>query len=468
MSINSLFFIFLFLPLSLVLYYVTPKRFRSVPMALCSLVFYAWGTPEYLFLLVFSVLFNYITGIEIDHFLDREKWGASTFTLVLAIAVNLLILGFYKYYGFLISNINALTGLGLSAPELPLPLGLSFYTFTVLSYIVDVYNDRTQPQKNLLDFAVYVTFFPKIISGPIVQYADMESQLRERTMAPAKFGAGINLFLVGLAKKVIIADNLGSIFASISALETMSIGTAWLGMILYSLQLYFDFSGYSDMAIGIARLFGFEIDKNFDHPYLSTGISEFWRRWHISLGGWFRQYVYIPLGGNRCSTGKNIRNLMVVWLLTGLWHGASWNFVVWGLYHGAFVLLEKFALKGIREKLPRPLLTFGTVLIVFLGWVLFFSPDLSSAIHYYGQMVGMGKTGFLDSTALYYLKNSFLLLVMAFVGCGTLPQKVHQNLAYRKGGAATWISLIGYVLLLMICVAYLLSATYSSFLYVQF
>lgn len=468
MSLNSIFFIFLFLPISLILYYIIPKRFRSIPLVVCSLVFYAWGTPEYLILIVFSVLFNYITGIEIDELLEQERWTASTVTLVIGIVVNLLILGFYKYYGFIVSNINAVSGLDLNTPDLPLPLGLSFYTFTVLSYIIDVYNDRTAPQKNLLDFTVYVTFFPKIISGPIVQYADMEKQLKERTMTPAKFGAGINMFIVGLAKKVIIADNLGSIFSAISGMETMSIGTAWLGMILYSLQLYYDFSGYSDMAIGISKLFGFDIEKNFDHPYLSSSISEFWRRWHISLGSWFREYVYISLGGNRCVKWKQIRNLLVVWLLTGLWHGSSWNFIVWGLYHGAFVLLEKFVLKNYLPRIPKPIRIFGTVLVAFFGWVLFFSPSLSSALHYFGQMFGAGHMGFLDATAMYYFKNAFVLLVMAFMGCGGLVQRVHQQLAYRKGGRITYVSIACYIVLLVISVAYLLSATYTSFLYVQF
>lgn len=468
MSLNSIFFIFLFLPISLILYYITPKSFRSIPLLVFSLVFYAWGTPEYLILILFSVLFNYITGIEIDEFLDRERWTASTVTLVIGIIVNLLILGFYKYYGFIVSNINAVSGLGLKAPDLPLPLGLSFYTFTVLSYIIDVYNDRTAPQKNLLDFAIYVTFFPKIVSGPIVQYADMEKQLKEQAITPAKFGAGINMFIVGLAKKVIIADNLGSIFSAISGLDTMSVVTAWLGMILYSLQLYYDFSGYSDMAIGISKLFGFDIEKNFDHPYLSSSISEFWRRWHISLGSWFRQYVYISLGGNRCVKWKQIRNLLVVWLLTGLWHGSSWNFIVWGLYHGAFVLLEKFILKDLLPKIPKPIRIFGTVLVAFFGWVLFFSPSLSSALNYFGQMFGTGHSGFLDSTAKYYFKNAFVLLVMAFIGCGGLVQRIHQNLAYHKGGRITYVSIVCYIVLLVISVAYLLSATYTSFLYVQF
>lgn len=468
MSFSSVFFLFAFLPISLILYFITPKRFKTATLVLISLVFYAWGTPQYIVLMLFSVVFNYISGLEIDHYLSEERFTGARVTMIIAVIVNILLLGFFKYYGFLISNINALTGLHIHYTELPLPLGISFFTFTVLSYIFDVYYERTYAQKNFLAFAAYVTFFPKVISGPIVQYADMEQQLQERIMVPAKFGAGINLFLVGLAKKVLIADNLGVAFGAISGMENMSAATAWLGMIFYSLELYFDFSGYSDMAIGLAKLFGFNLDKNFNYPYLSTSISDFWRRWHISLGAWFREYVYIPLGGNRCSTGKVVRNLAVVWLLTGLWHGASWNFILWGVYHGAFVMLERFVLKDFLEKVPKPIRVFLTVFLVFFGWVLFFSPSLGSALHYYGQMFGAGHLGFIDATAKYYFSSNLLLLLISIIGCGPIVQRLHQRLCYWKGGALSYISLAAYGILLILCVAYMMNATYSSFLYFQF
>ncbi len=468
MAFNSLFFIFAFLPISLILYFITPKRLKTAVLVLISLVFYAWGTPQYIVLMLFSVVFNYCTGLEIDHYLSQERYTGAKVTMILAVIVNLLLLGFFKYYGFLIDSINAVTGLHLHYTELPLPLGISFYTFTVLSYILDVYNEKAPAQTNFLNCAAYVTFFPKVISGPIVQYHDMDEQLSERVMAPAKFGAGVNLFLVGLAKKVLIADNLGVAFGAISGLESMSVVTAWLGMIFYSLELYFDFSGYSDMAIGLAKMFGFNFDKNFNYPYLSHSISEFWRRWHISLGAWFREYVYIPLGGNRCSTAKVVRNLAIVWLLTGLWHGAAWNFILWGLYHGAFVMLERFVLKDFLEKIPKPIRIFGTVLLVFFGWVLFFSPSLGSALHYYGQMFGAGHMGFLDATAKYYLSGNVWLLLIAIIGCGPIVQRLHQRLCYWKGGAFRYISLAAYAIALILCVAYLLGTTYSSFLYFQF
>ena len=468
MTFNTILFLFTYLPIALILYYIVPKRFRNIPLVLLSLVFYAWGNPTYLILMAFSVVFNYITGLELDAYLQEERHTGAKVTMISAVVVNLLILGFFKYYGFLITTINSITGLTLSAPELPLPLGISFFTFSVLSYVFDVYRRRAEVQKNFLDFSLYVTFFAKVTSGPIVQYKDMAPQLRERQMVPAKFGAGISMFLVGLAKKVLIADNLGATFSAISGLSTMSAGTAWLGMILYSLQLYFDFSGYSDMAIGLAKCFGFDFAKNFDYPYLSASISEFWRRWHISLGAWFRDYVYIPLGGNRCSKQRQLINLAVVWLLTGLWHGSAWNFVLWGVYHGIFVILEKFVLKDIWPKVPKFLRIFVTTLLVFFGWVLFFSPSLSGAIHYYGQMFGAGYMGLFDGTFRYYFFGSLRLLIVAFIGCGPIVRRIHQRLCYYKGGKLTYVSVIGFVLLLILCVAYMMSATYSSFLYVQF
>ena len=468
MTFNTIIFLFTFLPISMILYYVVPKRFRNIPMVLLSLVFYAWGNPTYLILMAFSVVFNYITGLELDAYQQQERITGAKVTMIVAVVVNLLVLGFFKYYGFLISTINSITGLALRAPELPLPLGISFFTFSVLSYVFDVYRGRASVQKNFLNFALYVTFFPKVTSGPIIQYQDMEAQLQTREMVPAKFGAGISLFLVGLGKKVLIADNLGATFSAISGLSTMSAGTAWLGMVLYSLQLYFDFSGYSDMAIGLAKCFGFDFSKNFDYPYLSTSISEFWRRWHISLGAWFRDYVYIPLGGNRCSKQRQLLNLAVVWLLTGLWHGSAWNFVLWGVYHGIFVILEKFVLKDFLPKVPKTIRTFFTVLLVFFGWVLFFSPSLSGAVHYYGQMFGAGHIGLFDGTFRYYFFGSLRLLIVAFLGCGPLVHRLHQRFCYFKGGKLTYASIVLFVLLLILCVAYMMSATYSSFLYVQF
>ena len=469
MSFSTLFFLFVFLPVSLILYYVFPKKLRNIPLVVLSLVFYAWGNPVYLILLLLSMAFNYVSGLQIAGYKEAGRTGFARAAMIIAVAANLLLLGYFKYFAFLLETLHLLPGLNLSAPELSLPLGLSFYTFTVLSYILDVYMDRAPVQKNVLSYAVYATFFPKIISGPIVQYRDMAEQIEaERETPPAKIASGMNLFLVGLFKKVLLADNLGTVFGAVSGLEAMSVGTAWLGMVLYSLQLYFDFSGYSDMAIGLSKMLGFDLDKNFDYPYRALNITDFWRRWHISLGAWFREYVYIPLGGSRCSKPKIFRNLLIVWLLTGLWHGASWSFIAWGLWHGAFAMLERFVIKDKLDKVPAPIRIFGTCLIAFLGWVMFFSGSLSNMVHYFGQMFGAGHLGLIDSGFRYYFGSSWLLILAAVIGSGPLVRRLHQNLTYRRGGAAVYISAALYVLLLVLCIASMVSSTYTSFLYFQF
>ena len=469
MSFSTLFFLFVFLPVSLILYYVFPKKLRNIPLVVLSLVFYAWGNPVYLILLLLSMAFNYVSGLQIAGYKEAGRTGFARAAMIIAVAANLLLLGYFKYFAFLLETLNLIPGLNLSAPELSLPLGLSFYTFTVLSYILDVYMDRAPVQKNVLSYAVYATFFPKIISGPIVQYRDMMEQIEaERETPPAKIASGMNLFLVGLFKKVLLADNLGTVFGAVSGLETMSVGTAWLGMVLYSLQLYFDFSGYSDMAIGLSKMLGFDLDKNFDYPYRALNITDFWRRWHISLGAWFREYVYIPLGGSRCSKPKIFRNLLIVWLLTGLWHGASWSFIAWGLWHGAFAMLERFVIKDKLDKVPAPIRIFGTCLIAFLGWVMFFSGSLSNMVHYFGQMFGAGHLGLIDSGFRYYFGSSWLLILAAVIGSGPLVRRLHQNLTYRRGGAAVYISAALYILLLVLCIASMVSSTYTSFLYFQF
>ncbi len=468
MIFSSLYFLFIFLPLSLILYFVTPKRFRNVTLVIISLLFYAWGNPAYIVLMLFSIIFNYVTGIEIDEFHSAERPTAAKVSMIIAVVVNLLLLCFFKYFAALISGINSITGLSLRYTELSLPLGISFYTFTVLSYVLDVYWKKTPVQKNFIHYATYVTFFPKLLSGPIVTYRDMENQLREREITPGKFGAGLNMFLVGVFKKVLISDNLGTAFNAIFALDSMSAGTAWLGALLYFFQLYFDFSSYSDMAIGLAKMFGFQFDKNFDYPYLSTGIAEFWRRWHISLGAWFRNYVYIPLGGNRKSQTRTIINNLIVFLLTGIWHGSTLNFLFWGLYHGIFIILEKFVLKDFLEKVPNLLRWLITMVIVYFGWVLFFCPSLGSALHYYGQMFGSDGMGFLDATAKYYLSSNIILLIIAVIGSAPLVQRFHQKLAYWKSNAAMYVSVVCYIVLLILTVGYLVSSTYTSFLYFQF
>lgn len=472
MAFGNLFFVLSFLPVSLILYYLIPGRFhmvRNIVLVLISLLFYSWGNPQYLILILFSVFYNYFAALQMSVYGEAGEKKKRKLVMIADVAVNLLLLGFFKYYGFLLSNINGIFGSDLKAAALPLPIGISFYTFSVLSYIFDVYYETCQVQTNPILYALYVTLYPKLVSGPIVAYRDIESQLRKRKVSMAGFGAGVNLFLIGLGKKVLLADNLSIPFTAISAMSDRSILTAWLGMICYSLELYFDFSGYSDMAIGLAKMFGFTFKKNFNYPYLADGVADFWRRWHISLGGWFRNYVYIPMGGNRCSKGRQLLNLATVWLLTGLWHGASWTFIIWGIWHGFFVIMEKFLVGGFFHRLPRPLRIGLTVLEAFLGWVWFFSPSLSYALTYFGQLIGRGGAGFADAAFFYYLASNCLLLILAIVCCGPIPARLQKKYIYNSEKTAVrLLSVAAYLLLLVLCIAYLVNNTYSSFLYFQF
>ena len=385
MAFSTLVFPFVFLPVSLILYFVLPKQLKNTALVVCSLVFFAWGTPEYLVLMVLDIAFHYFAGRELA--LQKARGRSGRFVLVSSVLVNLLLLGFFKYYGFLVDNLNALLGTALRARELPMPIGVSFFTFSLLSYLFDVYRDRAPAARNVLDFSLYVTFFPKLVSGPIVQYAEMEPQLRDHPVTREGFGSGARLFLIGLAKKVLLANTLGTTFYALSALPMTQLSTlsAWLGAVCYALMLYFDFSGYSDMAIGLASMFGFRFGKNFDYPYVSQSITEFWRRWHISLGAWFRDYVYIPCGGSRAGTVRTIANLLLVWLLTGIWHGANWTFLLWGVYYGILLLLEKFVLRRVLEHLPGLLRHVLTLLLVLIGWVFFFSSSPAAAFGWIGH-----------------------------------------------------------------------------------
>ena len=352
MLFSSIVFLFTFLPAVMILYYLLPVRFRNVILLLASLVFYAWGEPVYLFLMLLSILFNYFSGLDIARNLQDKR--AAKRSLVFNLIINLAVLGFFKYEGFVLDTLNGILPVHISYHALPLPIGISFYTFQILSYIIDVYRGNVKVQTNLPNFALYVTMFPQLIAGPIVQYADVDEQLASREISRTKFGEGSMYFIRGLAKKVLLANTSGMIFTEVSGLakDNIAVMTAWLGAFAYMFQIYFDFSGYSDMAIGLGKMFGFEFNMNFNYPYVSKSITEFWRRWHISLSSWFRDYVYIPLGGNRVSKIKHIRNLLIVWFLTGLWHGAAWNFVAWGLYYGVILIIEKYLLSPVLDRLP--------------------------------------------------------------------------------------------------------------------
>ena len=470
MIFSSIFFLFVFLPITLFLYYVVPWKFKNFMLLLCSLIFYAWGEPVYVFLMLFSIVFNYLSGIEIDGYRKNENTKMLRYSFWFTVIVNLAILGFFKYYGFLVNNLNAILPFEIPYRELSLPIGISFYTFQTLSYIIDVYKGVVPVQKNFVSFGAYVTMFPQLIAGPIVRYTDVDAQLSKRTHSLYKFGQGVSWFLRGLGKKVLLANNIGMTYDAIAAIlpAERSVLTAWIGCIAYAMQIYFDFGGYSDMAIGLGKMFGFEFIKNFDYPYISKSVTEFWRRWHISLGTWFREYVYIPLGGNRVSRAKHIRNILIVWMLTGFWHGAAWNFVLWGLYYGLLLLAEKLFLAPKLEKLPAKAQQAYCFILVLFGWVLFFSPTLKDAFVYIGNMFGIGGSGFIDSTGLYYLAQNLILLVICALCSTPWLWKKFRRFTLQKGKYPSVAAAVIYTAIFIFSIAYLVNATYNPFLYFRF
>lgn len=466
MLFSSIVFLFSFLPLTLLLYYLVPRKGKNAVLLLMSLIFYAWGEPVYVILMIISILFNYFSGLDIAR--KGRKRKDCRRSMIFTVAVNLLILGFFKYYGFVLENLNAVLPVKIPYTELALPIGISFYTFQTLSYIIDVYQGNVKVQLNLIDFAVYVTMFPQLIAGPIVRYSDIERQLRERRESIALFGQGVTIFITGLAKKVLLADTAGAIYSEVAAVSQMSVTTAWLGCLAFTFQIYFDFSGYSDMAVGLGKMFGFEFQKNFNYPYISKNVTEFWRRWHISLGSWFREYVYIPLGGNRVPMLRHLMNLLIVWILTGLWHGASWNFAVWGLYYGIILIVEKYITGKWLKKLPGYVGVLYNMLLIMIGWVLFFSPDLSASMTYLGKMIGVGAAGIIDKQALALIAGNWLLWTLLFVGSTPAAFRLIQGTLYNEERPRTKICAVVYVIIFLLSIAYMVTETYHPFLYFRF
>ena len=468
MLFSSIVFLFTFLPVVLILYYLLPARFRNVILLLASLVFYAWGEPVYLFLMLLSILFNYFSGLDIARNLQDKR--AAKRSLVFNLIINLAVLGFFKYEGFVLDTLNGILPVHISYHALPLPIGISFYTFQILSYIIDVYRGNVKVQTNLPNFALYVTMFPQLIAGPIVQYADVDEQLASREVSWTKFGEGSMYFIRGLAKKVLLANTSGMIFTEVSGLVkgNIAVMTAWLGAFAYMFQIYFDFSGYSDMAIGLGKMFGFEFNMNFNYPYVSKSITEFWRRWHISLSSWFRDYVYIPLGGNRVSKIKHIRNLLIVWFLTGLWHGAAWNFVAWGLYYGVILIIEKYLLSPVLDRLPDVVRHIYSIVLVVIGWVLFFSSSFGQAADYIRVMFGAGAHGFADRESMYLLTSNLILWLILIFGSTPLVHFRYEHMLRSKKWNTTIINSVVYAALFIVCIAYLVTETYNPFLYFRF
>lgn len=483
MVFSSLTFLFLFLPAVLLVYYCVPSFqgkdrghgffsshvLRNLVLFLFSLLFYAWGEPVYVVLMIFSTLVDYFHGMLVHRFRGTKK---AKIALISSVVINLGLLCVFKYSDFVVANLNALLGTAIPQPNLPLPIGISFYTFQTMSYTIDVYRGDTKMQKNIISFGAYIALFPQLIAGPIVRYSTVAEQLDHRRESIDQFSDGIQRFITGLGKKVLIANNVGMVWSQLSALpegQTSVLGS-WIALFAFFFQIYFDFSGYSDMAIGLGKMFGFTFLENFNYPYLSKSITEFWRRWHISLGTWFKEYVYIPLGGNRRGMGRQIFNMAVVWLLTGIWHGASWNFFFWGVYYFVLLLIEKLFLLKWLKKHPIAAHCY-TIFFVLLGWALFAFDSLSQGLRFIGRLFGLGGVPLANSMAVYTLLSNLLLFLIAIVGSTPYPSRAVKNLLLRgkkKEGLKTVIVCVGSMCLFLICVAYLVDGTYNPFLYFRF
>lgn len=464
MVFSSLTFLFAYLPIVLAVYYLVPMRWRNLVLLLFSLFFYGWGEPVYILVMIFSILMNWIFGNFISRYRDSDRKKAKHF-LVGCIVVNLALLGFFKYWDFFASNLNHL-GLSLPILRLSLPIGISFYTFQTMSYPIDLYRKQTDPQKSLVSFGAYVCMFPQLIAGPIVRYVDVAEQLDHRTLSRQSFYDGTRRFIVGLCKKVLLANNAGQVFETISQLPVCerSVLTAWLGIILYAFQIYFDFSGYSDMAIGLGKMLGFDFPENFNYPYISDSITEFWRRWHMTLSFWFRDYVYIPLGGNRHGLKRQLINIMIVWLLTGFWHGASWNFVLWGVYYGVILIMEKLFLLKWLKKSPGWVRHVYTIFVFLIGWVLFAFTDLN-AIGGYLSSLFFASGVLADGRAWFYLRDNMVLLIVSTIACTPIAKTGWNILNTEKGEVLVPVLTVAG---LAVCTAFIVDASYNPFLYFRF
>lgn len=471
MTFSSTVFLFMFLPVLLLIYYcklIKSNKVRNVILLIASLLFYAYGEPIYVFVLIGSIIVNYFIGLLIDKHSNDKKVKKSI--LVLGIIFNVLLLVIFKYLNFIFDNLSLLFNKELFAYDIALPLGISFYTFSILSYIIDVYKGESKAQKNILNVALYVTLFAKLTQGPIVRYNDIKDELTNRKHTSQDFTQGVIRFIVGLTKKVMLSNYVAIIADNCFAASELSVATAWLGAIAYTLQIYFDFSGYSDMAIGLGRMFGFHFGENFNYPYVSGSITEFWRRWHISLGMWFRNYVYIPLGGNRVKKSRLILNLFVVWLLTGIWHGANWTFVIWGLIYFVLLVIEKNTNLHKNQKFTGSIGHIYTLFFVIIGWVFFRANDVQSALIYLGKMFGIGSIGLTDIAFIEYLKQAWFVLIISLIACFPIL-KVLQSYLDKKKINKTIISIaksIGLCIIFVLSISICVSSTYSPFIYFNF
>lgn len=457
MVFSSIVFLTRFLPLVLIVYFLVPgcmkNTWRNLVLFVFSLAFYAWGEPVYIWLMLFSTVVDYVNGGLAGYFMNRQRRGIAKIFVGLSVVINLSLLALFKYAG-----------------KYALPIGISFYTFQSMSYTIDVYRGKAKAEKNPINFGAYISLFPQLIAGPIVRYSDIAKQLRQRTVQMERIRYGIVRFACGLGKKVLIANQAGEIFAAVTGYHASGMTTlsAWFGILAFMFQIYFDFSGYSDMAIGLMAIFGFEIPENFDHPYESKSITEFWRRWHISLGSWFKEYVYIPLGGSKKGMGRTFFNIFVVWFLTGLWHGTSVNFVLWGLYFCFFLIMEKTWLLKALQKLPRAVSHIYALLVIYFGWLLFAWEDIHGHRVYLKAMAGIGSGGMISRESLYLLVSNVGLLFIMVVGCTSLPKRLVTK-CMKKDGIVTSLCMSIYVAgILLLSIAYLVNGTYNPFLYFRF
>ena len=458
MVFSSLLFLFRFLPCVLFIYFIAPRcmknTWKNLVLFLSSLVFYAWGEPIYIVLMLFSTVVDYINGGLVAYFINRDNKNVAKFFVFLSAIINLSLLGLFKYSGF----------------ALALPIGISFYTFQTMSYTVDVYHGEASPEKNIINFGAYVAMFPQLIAGPIVRFKDISVMLKERTSTIEKISYGTVRFVTGLGKKVILANQAGEVFKTVTSYSAMQLSTlsAWFGLLMFILQVYFDFSGYSDMAIGLMSIFGFKIPENFNYPFVSKSITEFWRRWHISLGTWFKEYVYIPLGGSRKGTVRTFLNIFIVWFLTGLWHGAGFNFIAWGMYFGFFLILEKLFLLDMLKKLPNTICHIYTLVVTYFSFLLFAWDDITGHKIFVKAMAGKADAGFVTKGTMYLIVNNICLLILLVIGCTYLPSKIGTYICSKNEIVTSLLQTIFVIAVFILSVAYLVNGTYNPFLYFRF
>lgn len=472
MVFSSLVFLFVFLPIVLVLYYLSSKKYRNYLLLLASLFFYAWGEPTYVVIMLVSIGANYLCGLLVD---EKRADKVRVTGVVISVIFNICMLGVFKYSGFFVKNINTAFNTSLPVPEIALPLGISFFTFQAMSYVIDVYRKDAKVQKNIFDLSLYISLFPQLVAGPIVRYQTVADQIDERDHNIVKFGDGVRRFIIGLGKKVLLSNSLGMLADSVFGMQTyqLTVVSTWLGILAYSLQIFFDFSGYSDMAIGLGKMFGFEFLENFNYPYISQSASEFWRRWHISLGSWFRDYVYFPLGGSRRGNFRTYINLFIVWFLTGFWHGASWTFIAWGLYFGLLIGMEKSYLGKFLNKVPRFIRHIYLLLVVMIGWVFFRADSFSYSIEFIKNMFFMGKSTVFDGTVAAYLNDYWFVLVLSMIFCVPIVDWIRgkievANEKILESNVSYILNSVVYTGIFLIVIFKLVNSTYNPFLYFRF